>query len=503
MTHHVFINGFWEGFLERTNGVHFGFFEHVLTKSIGSKVIVTQIIDLADILLESHFAPSVLSSKRWTYSIFFTGEASIPLPKEVNQYSVILGAVPNISCPLYLLYDYCKPCVYPTQITRVPPKNICAIISSAGSDNRFRNIFIDELVKRGIHVDMGGSYKNNIGFNVPGSYAEQPIIDFLSQYRVVLALENTEQDHYITEKVINPLRSGTIPVYYGSKLITEYINSNRIVYIDPNNIDKAISKIKDLCENDSIWLHNANQFIFVKQTQERIDNVIAHMHNKLTTTDYIVNIIGDLDKEPERRESLKPIMTFYNNVSPNVTCYGEEASNHSFFNKFDQQKKINAISLAINHIQILEKYVNSNQYVVIFESDAIPVYPMEFIDCEIRKDIKTMREKHIDFAFIGFGSIKGITDKQKHLYKKLSESLWIPSNCAGNGASRCTEAYIASPNGIRSFMNWFNSTNNHDVIDWAFNKYFEQNNFAIGCWRSPELFKQGSYLGLYPSLVPI
>lgn len=499
----VFVNGFWDGFVERTNGVHFGFFDHVLTIALKRRVAVAPSIENADVLLESHFGPSVFKSKWWVYSIFFSGEASIPLPEHIGQYSLILGKHSHVSCPLYLTYDYCKPCEYPTDITIVPSKKICAIISSGGEPTQFRNTFIDELMKRGIHVDMGGKHRNNIGYTVPGSYDEQPILQFQHQYRVVLALENTEADHYITEKVINPLRAGTVPAYYGSKLVTNYINPSRFVCIDPSNIDAAVSEIQRLCDDDEYWLQMVNQPPFVKPTGEWIEEVIASTRTALTTTEYSVELIGDVEREPERKESLKPIVDFYR-ISPTVTCYGEEARSHPLFVKFDHRKKMNGISLAINHLVLLEKYAASNRYVVIFESDAIPMYPMEVIDTEVRKDIETMCEKRIDFAFIGFGCFGPLSDQQKQPHKKLSDTLWLPPNPEfPNGCSRCTEAYIASPNGIRGFLKWFHARVNHDVIDWAFNHYFRQTPSAVGCWRSPELFKQGSQSGLYPSLVPI
>jgi hypothetical protein len=498
----VFINGFWGGFAERTNGVHFGFFEHVLSNALKQDIFVTSSIDEADILLESHFSPSVFTAKRWIYSIFFSGEASLLLPEHYRQYSLILGNHSHVSCPLYLLYDYCKPHEYPIIVRSVPPKKVCAVISSDGGPGQFRNRFIDELMRRGVHVDMGGKHRNNIGYTVSGSYDEQPILDFQRQYRVVLALENTLGDHYITEKVVNPLRAGTVPAYYGSRRVTDYINSSRFVHIDPDNIDAAVLEIQRLCDDDEYWLQMVNQSCFVKSTDDWIKGVIASTCTALTSTEYSVELIGDLTREPERTESLKPIMDFYK-ISPTVTCYGEEARSQRLFNSFDPRKTIPGISLAINHLALLEKYAASNRYVVIFESDAIPLYPMQFIDDEIRKDINTMREKCIDFAFIGFGCFGPLTDEQKQSHKKRSDTLWLPpSTDFPNGCSRCTEAYIASPNGIRSFLEWFRPRINHDVIDWAFNYYFKQNPSAIGCWRSPELFRQGSMSGLYHSLVP-
>jgi hypothetical protein len=74
-----------------TDSAHFDFFKHVLSSALKRDVMIASSASDADVLLESHFGPSALKSKRWVYSIFFSGEASIPLPEHIGQYSLILG----------------------------------------------------------------------------------------------------------------------------------------------------------------------------------------------------------------------------------------------------------------------------------------------------------------------------------------------------------------------------------------------------------------------------
>jgi hypothetical protein len=502
----VYVNGFWSGFIERNNGVHFGVFEHVLSRAFSRDVVFTSSMDEAEVLLESRFAPSVLNKKQWTYSIFFSGEGGLPHPDNISEYSVTMGERGRIKFPLYLLYDFCRPFTYPDHIDTIPPKKVCALITNGGGSNRrFREQFIDELSNRGIRVDMGGVYKNNIGYVVPGTYDENPTLDFQRQYRVVLAMENTKQGGYITEKIVNPIRAGTVPIYYGTDEVVEYIHPERFVRIDPDDIDAAVASIRRLCEDDAYWLSMVNHPPFVRSQSDCIDEVVEQTRTILLGTDYAVEVIGSYTHEPEREASLRPITDYYH-VTPSVASYGKEALGHPLYAMFNTQKKTtNEISLAINHLVLFEKYVNTNQYLVVFESDAIPLFPMDVIDSEIRKDIQTMREKHIDFAFIGLGCFEELRASDKKPNKKISNTLWIPPfdpftyGPNVNGASRCTESYIASPIGIRSFLEWFRARVNHDAIDWGFNYYFRDNPTRRGCWRSPELFKQGSVSGLYPS----
>jgi hypothetical protein len=498
---YVFLNGFWDGFAEKTDGVHYGPFESILTRVFEQPIHITRFVESADILVESHCSPSMFHVKKWKYSFFFSGEGSLTLPAHAEQYSAVLGALKtngnHVSCPLFLLYELSTPSTYPVYID-VPPKGICALISSDKdpTKKRFRTAFVDELMKRGIHVDMGGAYKNNVGI-VAGQYFEQPILDFQKQYRVVLALENTKLDEYITEKILNPLRAGTVPVYYGSDKVDEYIHSDRIVQV--SDIDQTIDQIHRLCVDDDYWLEMTQKPIFVQPIDEVVTKVVTDLKRHIFSTEYSVEVIGNPEKERERMKTLQPILNYYG-ITPSTTCYGEGAMAHALYNRFDAKKGVSVISLAINHIALLERYATSNQFLVVFESDAIPLADMSVIDTAIRTDIHTMRTRGIDFAFIGKGCFNlSLAETYTNPNNRISDTLYLPRHLSPNGASRCTEAYIVSPNGMRSFLTWFRPRVNHDAIDWSFNHYFTQNPSAIGCWRHPELFMQGSIAGVYSS----
>lgn len=72
---------------------------------------------------------------------------------------------------------------------------------------------------------MGGRYRNNIGGRVKDK------IKFLSSYKFSLAMENSNGDGYLSEKILQSYISGTIPIYYGDYLIDEYINPKTYILI--------------------------------------------------------------------------------------------------------------------------------------------------------------------------------------------------------------------------------------------------------------------------------
>jgi hypothetical protein len=206
-----------------------------------------------------------------------------------------------------------------------------------------------------------------------------------------------------------------------------------------------------------------------------------------------VEAICNVEKETKRLPTLN-IITDHYGITPSYTVYGEEARSHAYFHKFKLDLNINATSLAINHITILEKYKNSNKPLLIFESDAICLHDFDTIDTNINAVIQSMVENNIDFVFLGVGCFDTVDTS---LFKQIDRNLFKKLQ------SRCTESYIISPTGIRRYLEYFyTKQNNHTAIDADYNLFFEEHTDIICCWLIPELFKQGSRC-MYESLVPI
>jgi hypothetical protein len=118
-----------------------------------------------------------------------------------------------------------------------------AVISNSYKAN-FRLKFINVLNKYK-RVDMGGGYRNNIGGQVKNK------IKFFSSYKFSLAIENSNGDGYVSEKIIQSFIAGTIPIYYGDYLVDEYINPKSYILIKgEKDIDNKIEYIKSI-DNDN------------------------------------------------------------------------------------------------------------------------------------------------------------------------------------------------------------------------------------------------------------
>ena len=137
-------------------------------------------------------------------------------------------------------------------------KKFCAsVISNYLSSDKFRIKFIQELNKYK-KVDMGGRFMNNIGVRIKNK------IEFLSQYKFSIAMENSEGQGYISEKILDSLISGTIPIYYGGYMIDEFINPKAFILIrNEKDMKKKIEYIKKIDNDDKLYKKIFTEKLFI------------------------------------------------------------------------------------------------------------------------------------------------------------------------------------------------------------------------------------------------
>ena len=148
-------------------------------------------------------------------------------------------------------------------------KKFCAaVISNCGEVYRFRLRFIDKLGNKYKKVDMGGGCNNNINRRVWNK------IEFLNEYKFSIAMENSRGDGYISEKIVDSFRAGTIPIYYGDYLVDEFINPKTYILIrGDKDIDAKIEYIKKIDNDDKLYMEIMKEKpIIDDKFKEKIDN---------------------------------------------------------------------------------------------------------------------------------------------------------------------------------------------------------------------------------------
>ena len=67
-------------------------------------------------------------------------------------------------------------------------------------------------------------------------------------------MENTDGDGYISEKIVDSVLAGTIPIYFGDYLLDEYINPKSYILIKgEKDIEKKIKYIQKLDQDDNLY----------------------------------------------------------------------------------------------------------------------------------------------------------------------------------------------------------------------------------------------------------
>ena len=179
-------------------------------------------------------------------------------------------------------------------------KKFCAAIIS-NCAGLFRLDFINKLNKYK-KVDMGGKCYNNLDGRI------QNKVKFLKEYKFSIAMENSEGDGYITEKIIDSFLSGTIQIYYGGYLVDEFINPKTYILIKgEKDIDRKIKYIKKIDNDDKLYWEIMKEKPIINETL--IENI-----DKIEIKEFLNNIFAQDKNKAYRRDD-----NFYN-FNPDLIC---------------------------------------------------------------------------------------------------------------------------------------------------------------------------------------
>ena len=104
------------------------------------------------------------------------------------------------------------------------------------------------------------------------------MFDFISQYKFFITMENTKQETYTTEKIINGFLANVIPIYWGSDNIYDYFNKDSFINISDDSeesINNAASHIISLMNDDEKYLETVNSCVFKDVYLNRTINDIS------------------------------------------------------------------------------------------------------------------------------------------------------------------------------------------------------------------------------------
>ena len=121
-----------------------------------------------------------------------------------------------------------------------------------------REAYIHEL-KKYIDIDSYGKCLNNkklpAKLQNSSEMLSDAFIQFLQQYKFILAFENARCDGYMTEKIFRTINVGAVPVYLGAPNIKEWLpDPNLVILVDDFESPAELAKyIKQVDNNATLY----------------------------------------------------------------------------------------------------------------------------------------------------------------------------------------------------------------------------------------------------------
>lgn len=133
---------------------------------------------------------------------------------------------------------------YVENINLYSKNRLLSMISSDKRDTEQQRFRYDFAKKNKDNFDLFGRGFKEI------KEKEQGLVDYMFS----IAIENDTYDTYFTEKILDCFATGTIPIYKGTKQITNHFNEQGILFLDDINLteiteDLYFSKIEAVKEN--------------------------------------------------------------------------------------------------------------------------------------------------------------------------------------------------------------------------------------------------------------
>lgn len=119
-------------------------------------------------------------------------------------------------------------------------------------------------------------FHNNMDVFGSGYKSIEDKVEGLIDYRFSLVIENTKQDYYFTEKLLDCFNTGTVPIYWGCPSIGDFFDSKGILNFDSLDdlhlIIESLSPEKYLSMKENI----ANNYVLANKYKTPEDYLINY-----------------------------------------------------------------------------------------------------------------------------------------------------------------------------------------------------------------------------------
>lgn len=235
-----------------------------------SRYYKTEVSEEPDFLFCSSFG-----YRHWKYKncvkIYYTGENLVP---DFNIYDYGISFYYLSFGDRYLRFPYwltrCWDALDKMEsketyvFDRMVNRKFCNFVySNGGWADPVREEFFRKL-SRYKKVDSGGKYLNNIGYRVSDKLA------FIKDYKFSIAIENSVVPGYTTEKIIDPMMVGSMPIYYGDPFVGRDFNMESCIHLrDYGSLDEAVEQVIKMDSDDELYFSKLKNDWFVRSDMKK------------------------------------------------------------------------------------------------------------------------------------------------------------------------------------------------------------------------------------------
>ena len=172
--------------------------------------------------------------------------------KHIGTY--LIGKKLHLPSPFVEHFGYMWHLTPPTE-TKNKPKLMSLMISNKTltAGHQYRHTLCKMILTSQLPIDIYGNgcayYSKIWDTRLKGKFQEEePYADYLFH----IAIENVETPHYFSEKIMNPLLCGTVPIYLGCQQIDQYF-PKMIIKLSGKAIDD-LALLTDICSQPERFL---------------------------------------------------------------------------------------------------------------------------------------------------------------------------------------------------------------------------------------------------------
>jgi hypothetical protein len=190
----------------------------------------------------------------------FTCEENIRPPWNECEYAMTGDHLEyderHLRTPIYVRYLYhsdetrnksiVRPAGYDAEAILRSKTRFCNFVFS--NEHAKERLKLLDLLSKYKSVDCGGRARNNLGYRVANK------LHFLESYKFTIAFENSSYPGYISEKLVEPMISNSIPIYWGCPRVGEDFNQPSFISANGRALEDVVEEIIHLDMNDDSYV---------------------------------------------------------------------------------------------------------------------------------------------------------------------------------------------------------------------------------------------------------